>query len=404
MHPAVFRLRRHALTFLLPALLLLGSALALAPAARARQGGGGRGGYPAARERYVNDYAGVLAPDQERAVRATLADLRRARGIEATVLTVRSIRDYSTGDQTMESFATNLFNTWGIGDRDRDDGVLVLVAVKDRKMRVEVGDGYGRAYDGAMQRVIDADFLPFFKRDEYGRGIVNGTRAVVRALPATWPPPTTAAKPGTSPPGSAGTDDASPEPLVLPETEAPPADFAIGDAPYEEDSPLPLVGGAAGVATVGGLAGYGVYRYRRFRRRRCPSCRTDMARLVEYADDAFLDEGQRREEDLRSVDYDIWQCPSCGFHHRYGYSAWLSAYQRCDRCRYRTLSVNQQTISAPTQHSTGTARVTSDCRHCRYHGVRHVTLPRLPKPSSGSSSSSRFGGGSSSGGGASGSW
>lgn len=72
-------------------------------------------------------------------------------GIEAVVVTINSIGDYQTGDATIEAFATNLFNTWGIGHKKENNGVLILVAVKDRKARIELGKGYGREYDSAMK-------------------------------------------------------------------------------------------------------------------------------------------------------------------------------------------------------------------------------------------------------------
>jgi Beta-propeller domains of methanol dehydrogenase type len=402
---ALSRLRRGEATFLPPSppraaaaallLLLLCLSVLLAGAAEARRQGGG---YPAARDPYVNDYAQVLTPDQEKTLRAELTRTRSAQGIHTTVLTVRSYRDYGTGEPTLEQFATNLFNRWGIGDRNRDDGVLVLVAVRDRKMRVEVGSGYGDAYDAPMKRVIDDEFLPYFKRDAYGEGIVNGTRAVLRALPKTWPPsgaPGVEAPRESDAPGTVA-DDTDPS-----GTPVPVEVFTIGAEEGGASAPiLPLLGG---VTAVGG-AWFGAYRYLRFRRRFCPTCRAEMKRLDEFADDAFLDAGQKREEGLGSVDYDIWQCASCGFHRRHGYSAWLSTYQRCVRCRYRTMSVAQRTITSPTQYSTGTAEVTKDCRHCGFHSQHRVTLPRLSSSSSSSSSSSGFGGGSSSGGGASGSW
>ena len=100
--------------------------LALAPIARAQEG------YPPPVDKYVNDYAGVLDLIAEDALRDDLSRLDNQTGIEMTVLTVDSIYDYGTGDPTIESFATNLFNTWGIGDRTRNDGILILVAVRDR--------------------------------------------------------------------------------------------------------------------------------------------------------------------------------------------------------------------------------------------------------------------------------
>ena len=139
--PAVLK---HCLPFV--ALLLLAM-----PALGAAQ----NGRYPTYEELYVNDYAEVIGAADEAAIQERLVGLRKQQGIDMTVLTVLSFRDYGTDDATIESFATNLFNEWGIGDAERNDGVLVLVAVRDRQVRVELGSGHGREYNGRMQTIID---------------------------------------------------------------------------------------------------------------------------------------------------------------------------------------------------------------------------------------------------------
>lgn len=89
--------------------------------------------YPAWQDFYVNDFADVIDADDEAQIRSLLNNLYDAHDVEATVLTINSIHDYGTGDETIESFATNLFNSWGIGDAERNDGILLLVAIEDRE-------------------------------------------------------------------------------------------------------------------------------------------------------------------------------------------------------------------------------------------------------------------------------
>jgi uncharacterized protein len=136
-----------------------------------------------------------------------------------------------------------------------------------------------------------------------------------------------------------------------------------------------------------------------------------MIRLDEVSDDVHLDSGQKAEELLNSVDYDVWKCPTCNYHTLHGYNRWLSGFGKCSQCNYRTLKTDSQTISQPTYTSTGTKLITRNCRHCNYHSEQRVTLPVLTRSSistssySGSrSSSSSRSGGRSSGGGASGKW
>jgi uncharacterized protein len=130
-----------------------------------------------------------------------------------------------------------------------------------------------------------------------------------------------------------------------------------------------------------------------------------MQRAGEEADDAHLDGGQRLEEYLKSVDYDVWHCPSqtCGHMKIIRHPSWVSAHSACPKCGYRTLSTTSTVVTAATRMSTGTKRVDYDCRNCGHTDSETRTIPKVSDSSSGSSRSS-FGGGSSSGGGASGRW
>ena len=109
----------------------------------------------------VNDYAGLMDEAAETEIHDRLNDLRQSTGIEMTVLTIRTQADHMP-DQTVEEFATALFNHWGIGDANRNDGILVLVIRDDRAMRIELGAGFERDWDRTAATVIDRSFLPAF--------------------------------------------------------------------------------------------------------------------------------------------------------------------------------------------------------------------------------------------------
>ena len=152
---------------------------------------------------------------------------------------------------------------------------------------------------------------------------------------------------------------------------------------------------AGGLLSLLGLI-FGGHRYLRNRKRYCQKCRTMMTRLDEAADDACLDAGQVKEESLKSVDYDVWQCPECGATKIIPYNSCFSSYIKCSQCKRRTMEVTRRTIKSATTSSTGTGEETGDCKTCGYHYTSRYTIQRK--------SSSSSGGGRSSGGGASGSW
>jgi uncharacterized membrane protein YgcG len=138
-------------------------------------------GYPAHTDDYVNDFANILSQPDAEAIRKMFKDLEYQTGIEAVVVTITSIGDY-TNDATIETFATNLFNTWGIGHKKENNGMLILVAVKDRSCRIELGVGYGRRYDSVMKQVIDEKMIPYFKTNDYSRGIYEGARNAIEKV------------------------------------------------------------------------------------------------------------------------------------------------------------------------------------------------------------------------------
>jgi uncharacterized protein len=148
--------------------------------------------------------------------------------------------------------------------------------------------------------------------------------------------------------------------------------------------------------------------------RQCSQCGTSMIKLSESADNAFLDKGQVREEELKSVDYDVWLCRNCQAHETLIYANKESKYSGCPQCNYQTYYVaNDRTIRAATTSSEGLGEETKLCKYCGHREVKKYTIARIERSSSGSSggsssgsssSGSDWGGGSSGGGGASSSW
>jgi uncharacterized protein len=165
---------RKAGSLLLRALRVLVVLCALPAAARADA-------YPGHADLYVNDYAGVIAPDAETGLRAELQRLREDTGVEMTVLTIPARRDYDAL-VSVETFATGLFNAWSIGRRDCNDGIRVLVVPDDREMRLELGSGCEEGYDAVARDIADLDFLPRFRKGQYSEGVEAGVAETIRRI------------------------------------------------------------------------------------------------------------------------------------------------------------------------------------------------------------------------------
>jgi uncharacterized protein len=122
----------------------------------------------------VNDLAHVLDASTLSELTALVADVREKTTAEIAVVTVPSLDGMS-----VEDYASKLFNAWGIGKKGRDNGVLVLVAPAEHRMRIEVGYGLEPVLpDGLAGEIIRTDCTPEFKANNYSTGILRGTHHV----------------------------------------------------------------------------------------------------------------------------------------------------------------------------------------------------------------------------------
>ena len=122
----------------------------------------------------VSDYDNVLTAEAKANVTARLAAIRADTGVHMVVVVMDRLAAHGGGNMSIETYAETLFNAWGVGDRKRDDGMLLLVVTGDRVVRFALGSGYDAVYDGRAQRLIDTVILPEFAAGRIDAGIVAG--------------------------------------------------------------------------------------------------------------------------------------------------------------------------------------------------------------------------------------
>ena len=126
---------------------------------------------------FVNDYAEMLSSEQRAALEQKLSIFEEETSNEIAVVTIPSLR----GD-TIENFAVTLFKEWGVGKENRDNGILLLIARDERKIRIEVGYGLeGALTDAQSFQIIDTLMKPAFRAEEYYGGIDEATDAMIVA-------------------------------------------------------------------------------------------------------------------------------------------------------------------------------------------------------------------------------
>ena len=147
--------------------------------------------YPNPDAGYITDLANLLTDEQQEQLERLLLEKEKKTGVEIVVVTINSIKDFpGTSNRTIEEFATALFDTYGIGNMPKNDGVLLLVAVKDRKARIELGAGYGHKRDSDSSRIMNKKIIPSFRKDRYSKGIIEGTKSLAHEFAYVFPIPT----------------------------------------------------------------------------------------------------------------------------------------------------------------------------------------------------------------------
>ncbi len=154
-------------------LLCLAVLLAVQPA-RAQQQEGLRVTEP------VSDWAGAIDPETRGRLEGYLWELKQKTGVELAVATVDT-----TGGMPIEAYALQLAERSGLGQKGKDNGCLVLVAIEDRAYRIEVGYGLeGVLPDGYVGDVGREYFVPYFRTGQYAKGIEQGVVAIAQKIAA----------------------------------------------------------------------------------------------------------------------------------------------------------------------------------------------------------------------------
>jgi uncharacterized protein len=333
---------------------------------------------------WVSDPAHHLSPETVRRIDSTIFALERTTSDEMAVVVIDSLDGLEPS-----AAALLLHRRWGVGKRDRNNGIVFLWSPALRKVYVSIGYRLeGILPDGRVGQIENQDILPRFRAGDFDGGVLAGVIALATTAAGDTIFVNSGAAPAYHPPDPA--EGAASRPNGRPASQR----------PFWPISILITLGAA--------IAALFVWRARRSPR--CPNGHGPMQRLSHEAEGAKLSREERLEEELKSVNYDVWVCRQCPETKVVPHRAWLSSYRRCDHCGRRTALASSTTLIPATQVSAGLVEVTTECKNCGARDVTRHSTPPLPAPSSSSSGSSGFsssgggdsGGGSSFGGGSAG--
>ena len=128
--------------------------------------------------RFVNDYTNTLTADQIQGIESKLFELDKRTSTEIVVVIVDN-----TNGRTIADYNVDLLRKWGVGSKKNNNGVILLIAKKDRKLDITVGYGLeGSLTDATAKSIIDDIIVPQFKGQDYYRGVNDGVDAIYQAV------------------------------------------------------------------------------------------------------------------------------------------------------------------------------------------------------------------------------
>lgn len=382
------------------------------------------------RSDYVTNPDGILTDATVAVLNDTIGELWRRTSAEMIVVALDDVSGYDVNE-----FATKLFEHWGIGKSDRDNGVLMLVVTGQRKVVIRTGRGVeGVLPDVICGRIIREVVLPAFRAGDYDAGVIGGVEMMCRILENPE---------NVDEIMSAMTNDSGAEGTPLSSGDVLTALLWLGffaalflivllisqvrggrglPLPERYDKVAQLLPYAffasflgVGIPVVALIPIVLVMRRMRGRHEKCANCGCKMHKLDEKSDNAYLSAGQDVEEQLKSVDYDVWLCDNCGSTDVVPFVNRRSSYRACPNCGARASAlVSDRVLVPPTVNREGRGVRVYSCRNCHQKHNETYAIPKVVvapiviggggNRGGGGFSGGSFGGGMTMGGGASGSW
>jgi uncharacterized protein len=151
--------------------------------------------------RVVNDFGGFFTPTQKSTLENNLVSYRNKTGNAIVIITLSTLTDHKTGTTwSVEETALQYFNKWGIGDRNKNNGVLLLLSKDPRRVRITTGTGVEKVLtDNECQRIINETIVPSFKTGKFYTGIKEGVSDIEAILDNKIQPETDVVNPAMAP-------------------------------------------------------------------------------------------------------------------------------------------------------------------------------------------------------------
>lgn len=384
------------------------------------------------RTQYVSNPDGILSAAAVTRLNTMLDSVWNISTAEPVVV---AIDDMAEGYDEV-TFANELYKLWGIGKKDKHNGLLILIVKNPHRWTVRTGYGAeGVLTDGTCGSIMRHHAVPAFRNGDYDGGVIAATKVMADAL--TDPEAADVIRSKYS--NNSGADkEMELFPFWIRASVITGIVMLIwvlavivrsrGKSDQERYRQLNNIKPVAlflsflclGIPAVAYAVCALTMNRLRNHRRKCPNCGAQMKKLDEATDNNYLTPAQDMEERINSIDYDVWLCPECGEKDVIPYVNKQSSYSTCANCGARTCTLSgNRIIQQPTTHREGRGERIYSCRNCGAVTSKPYTIAKLATPIvivpggfggrggggfGGGMSGGSFGGGITGGGGASGGW
>ncbi|MBS7353131.1 MAG: TPM domain-containing protein [Muribaculaceae bacterium] len=377
---------------------------------------------------FVSDPDNILNSTTRDSLNSMISDIWTRSKAELVVVIIKNM-----DGSDVDSFATDLFRKWGIGKKDANNGVLILVSTEDRQAAIRTGTGTEAILpDIICSRIYHDTMKPFFKDENYDKGLIAAVNQIHGLL--TTPGAIDELK-------SKYENDEREENrnifvvvitllagIALIITISVVAAIAKKDNDQysryhrlEKQRTMCIVGAffTLGMALPALVILLLAMHHCRNKRRICSNCKAKMIKLSEKDDNQYLTPSQDLEEQLNSVDYDVWKCATCGNIEIYPFISRTTNFVECNACHAKTaILTSNRVVMQPGPGKQGKGIKTYKCRNCGATYEIAYTIAALAaaapviiggiggshRGGGGGFGGGSFGGGTTMGGGASGSW
>lgn len=309
---------------------------------------------------WVTDMADILSDDAETKLNQIISNLEKTNGTEIAVVTVPE----TVPADSPKTFATQLFNYWGIGKAKSNNGILFLISTGDNRVEIETGYGIEAILPNTqVSKIINTKITPQYKQGNFDGGTIDGTKALISSLDSPLP------KEKISVRQDSGNN-------FFPSW----AGIVIG------------IGMGIGITSIKKLikSKNEIYKVlieptkaitnldrQDFRDIYCAKCKQPMEKVNEIS----LSEVQKVAKKIGSVSYRGYKCTNCN-HDLQPYSliAYVSSssrYQKCPECDDFTIIRTEETLEEPTTNTKGKNLIIDTCHCCNYSQEKTEIIPTL---------------------------